>query len=154
MGANGRYELQDRQPEELTKLVTEATAARDRAAEHLRRAWSKAFARRPDPTGACMDAVAAIEVAAKPVVNPNNPKLTLGTALRDMKAKPSKWTTDSEADDDVERVFAIMELVWTGHFRHGNEAKPIDVSPEGAEMIVQLAAVLVHWFGSGRIRTR
>lgn len=149
---NGRYELQDRQPEAVTALIEEASSATDRSAEHLRRASSKAFARKPDPTGACVEAVAAIEVAAKPVVSPNNAKATLGTIIRDMKAKPSKWTTDSEADGGIETVIAMMDMVWTGHFRHGDENKPVDVSNEGAEMVVQLAAVLVHWFRSGRIR--
>ena len=101
-----------------------------------------------------MEAVAAIEVAAKPVVSPNNQKVTLGTLIRDMKAKPSKWDTDSEADADVDKVIAIMDMVWTGHYRHGDDSKPVNVSPEGAEMIVQLSALLVHWFRSGRIRPR
>lgn len=148
---NGRFELQDRQPEELTDLVADAISGRDRASEHLQRAWSKAFGRRPDATGACLEAVAAIEVAAKPLVSPNNSKATLGTIIGAMKAKPSKWRTDSEATDDVEKVIAMMEMVWTGHFRHGDDTKPIDVSNEGAVMIVQLAALLVHWFRSGRI---
>lgn len=151
---SGQLELQYRQPEALTALVTEATSATDRASEHLRRAWSKAFARSPDPNGACVEAVAAIEVAAKPIVSPNNQKVTLGTLIRDMKAKPSKWDTASEADGDVEKVIAIMDMVWTGHYRHGDESKPVNVSAEGAEMIVQLSALLVHWFRSGRIRPR
>lgn len=133
--------------------MTEALAAGDRAAEHLRRAWSKAFARRSDPNGACLEAVAAIEVAAKPVVCPNNSKATLGTIIRDMNSKPSKWTTDTEADADIEKIVAMLELVWTGHFRHGDEAKPIDVTRDGGMMIVQLASVLVHWFRSGRVRS-
>lgn len=151
MDGNNQYELQHRQPEELTGIVADATSGSDRASEHLRRAWSKAFGRNPDPTGACVEAVAAIEVAAKPVISPNNPKATLGTLIRDIKVKPSKWTTDSEADGDVEKVVSMMEIVWTGHFRHGDDSKPIDVSKEGSEMIVQLAALLVHWFRSGRI---
>ena len=149
---DGRYELQDRQPMELTNLVEDATGATDRAAEHLRLAWSKAFARKPDPNGACDDAVKAIESAAKPVVSPKNSKATLGTMIADMRSKPSKWTTDSEAEGDVDKVIAMMEMVWKGHFRHGDDAKPIRVTPKGAEMIVQQAALLVHWFRSGRIR--
>jgi len=149
--ASGRYELQDRQPEELTRLVVEATSSSDRSSEHLRRAWSKAFGRKPDPTAACVEAVAAIEAAAKPAISPKNPNTTLGTLIRDMRAKPSKWTTDSEADDDIEKIISMMEMVWTGHLRHGDDSKPIDVSEEGAEMIVQVSALLVHWFRSGRI---
>jgi len=151
LDGNGRYELQYRQPEALTALVEEATLGTDRASEHLRRAWSKAFGRQPDPNGACVEAVAAIEVAARPIVSPNNGRSTLGTIIRDINAKPSKWTSDSEADDDIEKIVAMMDLVWTGHFRHGDDSKPISVSNAGAEMIVHLAAILVHWFTSGRV---
>lgn len=149
---DGRYELQERQPAELTSLVESATAATDRAAEHLRRAWSKAFARKPDPNGACVEAVAAIEASAKPTISPKNASATLGTMIADLKNKPSKWTTDSEADEDVEKIIAMMEMVWKGHYRHGDETKPIQVSATGAEMIVQQASLLVHWFRAGRIR--
>ncbi|MFP5316678.1 MAG: hypothetical protein ACLGI2_00075 [Acidimicrobiia bacterium] len=147
----GQWELQHRQPEGLTALVAEATSGTDRASEHLRRSWSKAFGRSPDPNGACVEAVAAIEVAARPVVSPTNMRATLGTMIRDMKAKPSKWSTHSEADEDIETVISMMDMVWTGHYRHGNDSKPIDVTNVGAEMIVPVAALLVHWFKAGRI---
>ncbi len=69
-----------------------------------------------------------------------------------MKARPSKWTTASDADADVAKVIAMLELVWLGHYRHGNEEDPIDVSHEAAVMVVQLAAVLVGWFKTGLVR--
>lgn len=148
----GKLQLQNRQPEELTRLVSDVASDTTRAAEHLRRAWSKAFARNPDPNGACIEAVQAIEVAARPVISPANTRATLGTLIRDLKAKPDKWHTDSDSNEAILRIISMMELVWTGHYRHGDPTKQIDVSAPGAEMIVDLAVVLVHWFQSGRIR--
>lgn len=149
---DGYWELQDRQPPEVTELIERAASGGDRSAEHLRRAWSKLYRRDPDYNAACLDAVAAVEVAAKPVVSPNNSGTTLGTVLRDLKAKPSKWTTASEADADIDKVIAMLELIWQGHYRHGDAEDPIDVAEPGAAMVVQLAAVLVGWFNAGYVR--
>jgi len=145
------WELQRRQSEELADLAQTAASVSDRAGEHLRRAWSELYGRQPNPNQACNEAVSAIEAAAKPVVSPINGRTTLGTLVSDMGLKPSKWTTDSEADTDLETVIAMMKMVWTGHYRHGDETKKIEVTQEGAEIVVQLATLLVHWFRSGLV---
>lgn len=149
---DGRWEIQHRQPPQLTTMAQSATSPSDRAGDHLSRAWSALTGRKPNPNNACVEAVSAIEAVARPVVAPSNDRATLGTLIRDMRAKPQKWTTRSEADADVEVVISMMEMVWTGHFRHGDESKPIDVTQDGAEMVVQLATVIVHWFRSGLVR--
>ena len=125
-----------------------------RAAEHLRTAWSKCFGRNPDPKGACREAVEAIEVAAKPVVIPDDPVATLGKMCSAIRLKPEKWETDSDFDASVETVLAMMDMVWKGHLRHGEESAPLEVSQEAAEMTVQTAVLLVSWFRSRRIRLR
>ena len=72
------YMIQLRQPEELSRLIeTEATQS-GRQAEHLRIAWGKCFGLHPDLNEACTEAVKAIEVAAKPVITPDDPLATLG----------------------------------------------------------------------------
>ena len=73
------------------------------------------------------------------------------TAIRD---KPDKWETDSEFDGSVNTVLAMMDMVWRGHLRHGDESAPLEVSQEAAEMTVQTAVLLVSWFRSGRIRLK
>ena len=83
-----RFELTWRQPPEITELVEQATSERSRAADHLRRAWSHAFAREPKPTEACLDAVKAVEAAARSTIEPNNDKATLGTMFKALEAKP------------------------------------------------------------------
>lgn len=79
---SGRLELQHRQPEAVTALIAQVTSNSDRASEHLRQAWSKAFGMKPDPNGACIEAAAAIEIAAEPIISPNSAKVTLGTLGR------------------------------------------------------------------------
>ena len=147
------YELCYRQPTEVTALVEQVTSDRSRAADHLRRAWSSGFSRGADLNAACIEAVKAIEAAAKPAVSPNNAKATLGTMIAAMRDKPSKWLTDLDTagSDALETVIGMIEMVWKGHARHGNPDEPIDVSKERCEMILHTAALLVHWFGSGRV---
>ena len=61
----GKHELCHRQPPEITELVEQVTSDRSRAADHLRRAWSLGFSREADLNAACVEAIKAIEAAAK-----------------------------------------------------------------------------------------
>lgn len=149
---NGDYELQFRQPPELTEAATAVTSGSNSAAHHLRRAWSLAFGLEPDPTAACDEAVRAIEAAAASVVIPKDKLATLGKMIKAMRAAPHKWTTDSNAADDVGAVVAMMDLVWKGYKRHGDPNQPAEASDETSQMLVQSAALLVHWFQSGHVR--
>ncbi|MXY09980.1 MAG: hypothetical protein F4Z00_11140 [Acidimicrobiaceae bacterium] len=148
------YMIQRRQPEELSSLIeTEATQP-GRQAEHLRIAWAKCFGLHPDLNEACTEVVKAIEVAAKPVVTPDDPLATLGKMISAVRDKPEEWETDSEFDGSVQTVLAMMDMVWNGQLRHGDEDAPLEVSQEAAEMTVQTAVLLVSWFRSGRVRLR
>ena len=152
--SGGAYEIQYRQPSELTSLVESTLSANTRASEHLRRAWSNAFSRDGSPNDACFEAAKAIEAVAGSVILPNNPKVTLGQIIASMEGKISKWETDVESAeiDDIDTVIGMMKMIWKGHLRHGNPNEPLDVSVERAAMIVHLAVLLVHWFSSERIR--
>ena len=101
-----------------------------------------------------MEAVKAIEIAAKPVITPDDPVSTLGKMIGAIRDKPDKWETDSEFDGSVNTVLSMMEMVWKGHLRHGDETAPLEVTQESAEMTVQTAVLLVSWFRSGRIRLK
>ena len=153
-GDSGGYELQRRQPKEMSSLVEKELEKQGRAADHLLRAWSKCFGREPEPNEACIEATKAVEVAAKPFVTPDDPRTTLGKICHAISAKPSKWETDSEYVGDIQTVLHMMRLVWEGHLRHGDEGAPLDVSEQGAQMIVQTAVLLVTWFDSGRIQMK
>lgn len=148
------YEIGYRQPPEITELVENVTSDRSRASEHLRRAWSLGFSREAEPNAACIEAVKAIEAAAKSTIEPNNSRATLGTMIKAMENKPIKWQTDlgSPGSDDLKTIIGMMKMLWKGHQRHGNPDDPIEVSGERCEMVVHSAALLVHWFLSGRIR--
>ena len=159
---DGYFQLQFRQSQEMAQLIQTEADQPGRAADHLRRAWAKCFRVEPDPdpNAACSEAVSAVEAAAKPVISPNNQKTTLGTLLRDMKPDSDKepgykWETDSEFDSSMETVFCMLQLVWNeGHYRHGDDSLPLEVTQESAEMTVQAAVLLVSWFRSGRIRMK
>ena len=152
---HGNYEIQRRQSEEMRQLADHALSYEHQASEYVRRALSKCFGRDPEPRVACQEAVSAVEAAAKPVVIPDNDRATLRNICDALKAKPSKWETDSTLDSSVEAVIHMMELVWNkGRFRHGDETEPIEVPQAMAEMTIQTAVVLVTWFLSARIRLR
>ena len=148
------YMIQLRQPEELSSLIETEASQPGRQAEHLRAAWAKCFGLHPDLNEACTEAVKAIEVAAKPVVTPNDPLATLGKMISAVRDKPEKWETDSAFDGSVQTVLGMMDMVWKGQLRHGDEDAPLEVSQEAAEMTVQTAVLLVSWFRSGRIRLK
>ena len=151
---DGTFELQFRQSEEMIELLHVEADRADRATEHLHRAWSKCFRRDADPNDAYGEAVKAIEVAAKPVVTPDDPLATLGKMISAIRDEPGKWETDSEFDGGVQTILAMMNLAWKGQLRHGDENAPLEVSQEAAEMTVQTAVLLVSWFRSGRIRLK
>ena len=148
------YRLGYRQPQEIRELAEDAISDRSRASEHLRRAWLSAFSREADLNAACIEAVKAIESAARGIIEPNNSRATLGSMIRAMESKPTKWQTDlgSSGSEDLKTIIGMMKMVWKGHPRHGNPDDLIDVSLERCEMIVHSAALLVHWFLSGRVR--
>ncbi len=152
---SGRPQLEYRQPPELTELVQEIGSTTGRPGAHLTLAWNAAFGLNPDPNKAADEANKAIEVAAKPLVSPNNGKVTLGTLVRDMRAKPSKWETDLDLDDDddIVAIISMLDMAWRAQYRHGNETDPIEISQQAAEMIVHQAIVLVHWFTASYIKS-
>ena len=75
-------------------------------------------------------------------------------AIQAVRAKPDKWETDSGFDGSVQTILGMMDMVWKGHLRHGDEDAPLEVSQKAADMTVQTAVLLVGWFRSGRIRLK
>lgn len=142
---------------------TAAAAAREafkvpRAGDHLRKAWHATYGLSPDPSEAYLEAVQAVEAAAKPVVSPNNPKTTLGTVIDDLGKAPGKWEVvlgGLPALDQVQAVRGMGRLLWKGHTnRHGSDDPAYSIPPtqEQAEAGVHMAVLLVQWFASGSLR--
>lgn len=136
--------------------VREAIAAltpSDRAHQHMLTAWGKLVGRDPDPSAAYREAIRAVEAAGKPVISPNNSLTTLGTMIRDVRAKPSKWVTTL---GEIDVVLRMMEIVWKGqHDRHGtdNDKAPLHATQEEADAAVHTCLTLVRLFVGGHVRT-
>jgi len=143
-----------------TAAVVAALSAQGRAGDHLGLAWRAAFRRHPDPSTSYRESIRAVEVAAIPVVSPNNTKATLGTVIADIRNDPTKWVVDlhgSSATEQVEAVRGMLELLWKGQSdRHGtpDPNAPLSVSQEQAEAAIHLAIALVRWFGGGVVRVK
>lgn len=134
----------------------EAVSSKGRAGEHLRTAWSEMYGRSPDASNAYRQAVHAVEAAGEPIISPNNSRTTLGTMIRDFRAKPDKWRVPlgvtSEQGHGV--LLRMMEGVWHGQTdRHGTakEDAPLSVTAEEAEAALHTAITLVHLFSSGLV---
>ena len=152
LDGRGRFRLQRRVNDTTGKLAQGEMAHSGRAGRYLRDAWQNAYGRNPNPGTAYGDAIRAVEAAARPVLSPKNQRATLGTMIRDVKAKPEKWTTTI---GNVETVLGMMQAIWYSHSsRHGtdDETKPANVSQAQAEAAVRFAVTLVSVFRMGDIR--
>ena len=120
-------------------------------------AWALAFGRDPDSTGAYREAVRAVEAALASIVSPNSDRATLGTIIKDIEAKPSKFWLHLEPDDmdGVGAFVSQLRLLWKGqHDRHGtaDTDAPLNVTIEQAQDAVILAVQIVQWVQSGAFR--
>lgn len=134
-------------------LVAEVVgAAHGTAGDHLSTAWNAAYGRKADPVKAYSEAIKAVEAALVPRVSPKNARQTLGTMIRDIAAKPSKWKfviPDGTAQG-VESVLQMMRILWDGQaVRHGNHAPTPSQTLEEARAAVHIAATLVQFGVSG-----
>jgi len=91
----GRPCLQRRVDETSEAIAKDSVSKHGNAASHLRAAWHKVYGRKPDASGACREAVRAVEAAAKPVVTPNDPIATLGKMIKAMRDKPRSGPPNS-----------------------------------------------------------
>ncbi|MGB7447574.1 MAG: hypothetical protein WA892_00440 [Ornithinimicrobium sp.] len=135
-------------PEVKEQVQETVNLAAGSAGDHLRNAWNEAYGRHPDPTKAYSEAIKAVESAMAPVVSPMNVKATLGTILKDVERKPSKWEfsiADGRADG-VDTVLQMMQMLWDGQTsRHGGVAPTRAETPSEAQAAVHLAATLVQF---------
>lgn len=128
------------------------------ASQQLSDAWRELYGVQPDPSAAYSAAIKAVESAAHAVVEPNNTKATLGTMIRALKDRSSKYRLilpGPSGDGDVEVLTKMMQLIWTGQTsRHGAQTERRIETQEEAEMAVHLAVTLVHWFSTGAVVRR
>lgn len=146
-----------RVPRPIQETADQTIGQSGRAGDHLRRAWSDIYGRNPDPNDGYTEAIKAVEVAAGPVVTPNDSLATLGKMVKAMIDKPSKWQVvfaRGDSEDQVRAIARMMKMIWEGqHTRHGSSdaAAPLDVTQSEAEAALHIATLLVHLFTTGAV---
>jgi len=153
------FYLSKRVTEEMALAGDQAMSSRDRASEHLKRAWREVYSKERNPGSGYSEAVKAVEAVAIPVVSPKNPNATLGTVIAEMRNAPQNFPVGLFTKDPAAQTQAFigeLALLWQGQLRHGDgnpdPLTPIDVSQEEAEAALHLAIQLVKWFRDGTIR--
>lgn len=154
--------LEERVGEAMRDVAHNAMEGEARPAEHLRNAWTAAFARgnQERASEAYRGAVRAIESALRPIASPNNDRATLGTMIRDIKQAPQNFSMrlDGLAGDSAVTAFAEhLNQLWKGQLdRHGtdDEATPISVTPEQAKDAVVFAVSIVQVLQTGGFSRR
>jgi hypothetical protein len=126
------------------------------AATQIHAAWDAIHALQPDPPKAYRAAISAVESAAHAVIEPNNPRATLGTMLGQLRNNPTRYALaipGPTGKGDITPLIAMIELLWHGQTsRHGGQIPTRDEIREEADMAVQLATTLVHWLTTGAVR--
>jgi hypothetical protein len=138
--------------------VDSAEAASDAgsAAAHLRAAWGCVHALRPDPEKGYSEAIKAVEAAAHGVLEPNNPKATLGSMRGHLRANQEMFALVIRGPDgrgDVGPRLECVSLLWEGQTsRHGSSRPTRPETLHEAMMAVHLGVMLVQWFTSGAVQ--
>lgn len=128
------------------------TAVADSASDHLKRAWSHAYGRNPDPAAAWQQSIKAAEAALRPRVCPNNMTATLSNVIGELKT--GQWRLELRGRDrshSTEPLVTMLELLWTEPNRHGSPTPEPPATKEEACAVVQLAVAIVQWGRDGQI---
>jgi len=108
-----RYELTRRVAGPVVDAIQELGSLSERAGQHLREAWTHLLGRHPDPSAAYQAAVQAVEVAARPVVSPNDATATLGTVRGQLRADqrddPDRWSFEL---GDFQVILDMISALW------------------------------------------
>ena len=142
------------------QIAKDVTAVGGRPSEHLRVAYEKAFGRNSDASSAYREAIRAVEAALRPVVEPKNPKATLGSMSAVVRNAPQDFQMRLQPGtgaDPVQMFREMLALLWTSQLdRHGtdDESVPLTVSLEQAQDAVALATQVVQIVQTGGFTRR
>ncbi len=130
-----------------TAAFVQATLPDDVASAELKEAWTVAYARNPDASGAWNHAIKAVETLLTKIVDPTNPRATLGTVIKILNGQAVSWSLALEGHDrsaSVEPLVRMLRLMWPNPDRHGgeNSRRPSLVE---AQAVVHLAVTIVQW---------
>ncbi len=156
--APDKHGLTERISAEIEEAAEDVVTDGSRAGKCLGEAWRHLYGRQPNPSEAYRRAVCAVEVAAIPVVTPNDLKATMGRVIGQLRANKRQFTmVFQQAEKGIDAVLDLMDVVWRSHHdRHGtpDEAAPMSVSQAEAEAAVHAALLLVHRFRTGAVRAK
>lgn len=149
----GAHELQLRVDPVTSSLIDELLQSSDRAANLMSQAWSKLYSRSPDPTGAVLNAVKALEAIAAPIVTPSDNAPTLGKIADCLRVKPEKWSGVVDDARLVQRIADDLKFIWDNQkkSRHGHPNNEIEVSRKMAEVLLQMALCNLELLRRGAI---
>ena len=142
-------------PEVKAQVQAVVDAAVGSSGDHLRDAWNEAYGRAADPVKSYSESIKAVESAFAPIISPNNTKATLGTIIRDVRVKPSRWkfAIGDGAPGGVDTVLGMMQTLWDGQTsRHGGVATTRTETPAEARAAVHLSATLVQFAVGGSFK--
>jgi hypothetical protein len=95
----------------------------------------------------------AIEAAGRTIVLPNDRSAHLGRIIGELRSNPDRFrivlAEQADGANALERFVSLLELIWRGHHRHGDETKVRRHSLEEARMAVLLAVVAVQVLSDG-----
>lgn len=153
---NTRNGLEERVAGGVKEVVREAVdTSGNSAGDHLISAWNEAYGRNVDAVKSYSESIKAVESAFAPRISPQNGKQSLGTMIRDVSAKPTKWTfaLSYGGVDGVETLVQMMRTLWSGQrSRHGGPAPTSAETLDEARAALHLAAALVEFGSSGAFR--
>lgn len=145
---------------EAVKRAGEApgSTCRQAAREHLFRARDKLFGLHPDPGGAYVEVILAVEEVACPLFLPSDPVPTLGKVrnhLRDAGPAYEYILPGKDGAASIAGVVGMLTDLWEGHSdRHGGGPRSVLVSQDAAEVAFTLAVSLITIFSTGAVRRR
>ncbi len=145
--ADGNARLSLRQSGPVAEAIQGIKPFSEPAYEHLGKALERLTRPGdPDPGVAYIEAVKAVEAAARPVLIPDDPLATLGKMIRAVRDKESKWGVVLRGET-VADVIRRAEILWTTpHERHGSDDPDPPVTQEQAQAAFDLAIGLVDYF--------
>lgn len=149
-----RARLSARLPAGVEEVAQTSISSSKEAGPLLFKAWQYAFGLTSQPAEAMDFAVKAVELVVTPIVCPNHPKPSLGSAVAYIRDQ-GNWTHNLRTDGDKappnETIYDMLQTLWAGqHYRHVDQ-NAVPPTLEQAQAHVQLAALLVGWFSSGSI---
>ena len=146
--AEGNRSISLRVPLELESLYRQAVESGGLPAVSLTKAWDAAWRRdSPNIDEAYLNGTKALEGALKPIVSPNNDVTTLGTIIKDLGAKPDKWTTRFRGVETVNILKDLVNEFWRTESRHaGMPPNTLEQSRDAVTVAVAIVALVERDF--------